>query len=319
MAKPKVVIYGIGEQYRIRKQYLEQVFDILGYSDSNKTDISNYIKPEELHSCRCEFVYITSIQYFDEIKRDLTGKYNVPEEKIIGEKDTCWYLENSLIRDEWVINKLMEIPKGKKLLDAGAGELRYKQYCAHLEYLSQDFGQYEPEKKIEGLHPDMWDTSKIDILSDITSIPMEDGSLDAILCTEVFEHIKNPLLALQEFSRLLKSKGTLLLTAPFCSLTHMAPYYFANGFSKYWYEANLSDCGFEILEIKAYGSYFDYLRQELLRLASVAQKYCPGTVEETKLYETITDSVMLLKRLSENDEKSSELLCFGYMVSAQKI
>jgi len=78
-----------------------------------------------------------------------------------------------------------------------------------------------------------WDTSRIDIGSDITSIPESDESLDAILCTEVLEHVPEPTHALDEFKRLLKLGGLLILTAPSGSNVHMAPYHFCSGFSRY--------------------------------------------------------------------------------------
>jgi ubiquinone/menaquinone biosynthesis C-methylase UbiE len=83
-----------------------------------------------------------------------------------------------------------------------------------------------------------WDNTKLDIVSDITSIPLPDNSVDAILYTEVFEHIPDAISALKEFNRLLKPGGTMLITAPFCSLTHFAPYHFC-GYSRYWYKHHL--------------------------------------------------------------------------------
>ena len=47
-------------------------------------------------------------------------------------------------------------------------------------------------------------TIRLDIVSDIVDIPLEDESIDAILCVEVLEHVENPLLVFKEFSRLLK-------------------------------------------------------------------------------------------------------------------
>lgn len=45
----------------------------------------------------------------------------------------------------------------------------------------------------------------------------------------------------------------LILTAPFASLVHMAPYHYCSGFSCYWYEYHLTLCGFEIVELTANG------------------------------------------------------------------
>jgi len=103
-------------------------------------------------------------------------------------------------------------------LDAGAGELTHKKYCGHLEYVSQDFNQYTGTGDGEGRQMSTWDMSKIDIVCDIIHILEPEKFFDYIMCTEVFEHLPNPVLAIQEFSHLLRPKGKLLLTAPFCSL-----------------------------------------------------------------------------------------------------
>ena len=158
-------------------------------------------------------------------------------------------LENENTRIEWVAKILKSIKNGSRILDAGAGEQFYKKFCQHLEYVSQDFAKYNPVESGEGLQMPDWNYKDLDIISDITSIPEPDGSFDTILCTEVFEHIANPLLAIKEFGRLLKRDGTLIITAPFCSLTHFAPYHFYSGFNKYFYENILPENNFEILEI----------------------------------------------------------------------
>jgi len=64
----------------------------------------------------------------------------------------------------------------------------------------------------------------VDVISDITSIPLPDASFDACLCTEVLEHLPHPIEALRELARLLRPGGRLILTAPFCSLTHFSPH-----------------------------------------------------------------------------------------------
>ena len=43
----------------------------------------------------------------------------------------------------WLKKTLTSLPKGARLLDAGAGELKNHQYCGHLSYVSQDFCQYQ--------------------------------------------------------------------------------------------------------------------------------------------------------------------------------
>lgn len=183
---------------------------------------------------------------------------------------------NELNRQAWLKMILADLPQGSRILDAGAGELKNRQHCRHLEYVSQDFCQYIGGSLSirEGLQgDDYFDTSHIDLVSDITEIPAPDASFDAILCSEVLEHIPEPTHALDEFKRLLKTNGTLILTAPFASLVHQAPYHFCTGFSRYWYEHHLPLRGFVIQELIPNGDYFAYCKQELMRLGSTARRY----------------------------------------------
>ncbi len=224
---------------------------------------------------------------------------------------------NDKNREKWVAQKLAQVPAGYRILDAGAGELRYKKFCGHLNYVSQDFGQYEGEGNQKGLQTGTWNNSKIDIISDITSIPEPDASFDAILCVEVFEHIPNPILAIIEFQRLLKPGGVLILTAPFCSLTHFAPYHYYSGFNSYFYERFLPENNFKILELKENGNYFDYFAQELIRLPRVAKQY---SFRFMNLYIRLVQILLLplLYFLSKKDKGSSEILTYGFHILAQK-
>jgi len=225
---------------------------------------------------------------------------------------------NELNRVGWLEKTLKNIPANGRILDAGAGELQFKKFCSHLNYVSQDFGKYDGKGDGKSLQTQTWDQSRIDIICDITNIPELDNSFDAIMCIEVFEHLPNPIAAVKEFSRLLKPLGKLILTAPFCSLTHFSPYHFYSGFNRYWYEKILEQFGFKIIEIKENGNYFEYMAQELRRLRSIAEKY-----SSKKIGNSIKGATKrILKNLndcSKVDTGSGELLCFGYHVLAEKL
>lgn len=225
--------------------------------------------------------------------------------------------DNGSNRDKWIQERLSEIPSGSRILDAGAGECRYKEFCSHLDYVSQDFCEYTGTGNNRGLQTGKWDTSRIDIVSDISNIPEPDSSFDAILCSEVFEHIFSPEDAVREFSRLLRKGGRLILTAPFCSLTHFAPYHFATGFNRYWYEKVLNDNGFNMLSIPPNGNYFSYMAQEIRRIKSMGRKY---SGKGLGILGYIARAIILrrLAAMSMNDTSSGEVLCFGYHVLAEK-
>lgn len=223
--------------------------------------------------------------------------------------------QNENRRKEWIQEALKKLPDGQRILDAGAGEQDHKSHCQHLEYVSQDFAQYDGQGDSHGLQMGQWDYKNLDIISDITDIPEQDNSFDAILCAEVFEHIPEPIKALKEFHRLLKKNGTLILTAPFCSLTHFSPYHYYSGYNRNFYRHILPEIGFEIAEIVSNGNYFEYLAQELLRLPQIADKY--SGMKIGWLYRLcLTHVLRCLGKCSTSDKNSDELLCFGYHVKA---
>ena len=92
-------------------------------------------------------------------------------------------------------------------MDAGAGQMRWKEDCRHLRYTSQDFDQYDGKGDEKGLQNGSWNTGRVDIVSDIIDIPVENASYDAVLCTEVLEHLPSPELAIKEFGRIVREGG----------------------------------------------------------------------------------------------------------------
>jgi ubiquinone/menaquinone biosynthesis C-methylase UbiE len=219
--------------------------------------------------------------------------------------------KNLIDRQMWVKNVLLSLPAGIRILDAGAGECQYKQYCTHLNYVSQDFNEYKGDGNGAGIQTGEWDTSSIDIVSDIISIPEPDQSFDAVFCTEVFEHIPDPILAIKEFNRLLKPGGKLIITAPFNSLTHFAPYHYSSGFNKYFYEWHLTQNGFKIDEMSLNGDYSEYVAQEIRRVQTVYGK--------APLYIKICSALLLrFININKKSVNTSELGCFGFHVTATK-
>jgi len=224
---------------------------------------------------------------------------------------------NEAVRREWLKNTLESIPSGLRILDAGAGELANKKYCTHLDYTSQDFCQYEGDGNSKGLQEGSWNTNEIDIVGDITDIPEADQFFDVILCSEVLEHLPNPVKALEEFHRLLKQGGKLILTAPFCSLTHFAPYHYSSGYNKYFYEFHLENLGFKLYEVSSNGNFFEFVAQEVHRIPLMADKYSSKNISRLERY-AINKVLKMLERFSNNNTTSDEVLCFGYHVVAVK-
>lgn len=228
-------------------------------------------------------------------------------------------LDSEKMREDWAKKQLSKISKGKSLLDVGAGEMKFKKYCDHLKYISQDIGEYKGVGDKLGLQTGTWHSTKVDIISDITSIPVKSASFDNALCTAVLEHVPFPDIAVGEISRILKKNGKLILDAPFCSQTHFSPYFFCTGFGKHWYKETLTKHKLKILSSEPYGNYFDYLALELVRLPVVGVRYNIFGILNFLLYILLFPIILILCLLSRFSKGSENQLCFGYHVLAVKV
>lgn len=138
--------------------------------------------------------------------------------------------------DKFVKFSSNEIPANALVLDAGAGSCPYKKYFNNHHYESTDFENiFEIEHK-----------NKHSFICSLDNIPKSDNYYDAIINTQVLEHVENPQLVLNEMYRILKPGGKLFLTAPQGWGVHGAPYHFFN-FTNYGLELLLKKSGFNII------------------------------------------------------------------------
>ncbi|MCM0034281.1 MAG: class I SAM-dependent methyltransferase [Burkholderiaceae bacterium] len=222
-------------------------------------------------------------------------------------------LNNQFERDTFITAQLAQLEKNSKILDAGCGSQRYRKYCDHLIYKSQDFGKYTIDEKqvLSNQGPDSlanYQYGQIDYVGDIWNIEAADQSFDVILCTEVFEHIPYPNETVKEFSRLLSKNGKLILTAPSNCLRHFDPYFFYSGFSDRWYEKVLTEHGLKIESISPVGDYNSWLAVELARTLSTHSIFAKILLLPAFLFYSTRKKTAL----------SIDTLCMGYHVIASK-
>jgi SAM-dependent methyltransferase len=178
---------------------------------------------------------------------------------------------NETYRDEWVnsrIYKYANLLFSRTALDVGAGLSHYKTifHSLNFNYCSQDFNSYRPsEKKNPGLQNLDWRYPKHDFVCDVLDIP-ETSKFDFVICTEVFEHVPDPVALLKKLSVLTKSGGFILITVPLLSLMHQSPFWFSSGLSPFWFEHWAEKLNLEICELEVSGDYIDMMQQEFSRL-----------------------------------------------------
>ena len=217
-------------------------------------------------------------------------------------------------RDAWVANMAKSVPQGFSVLDIGAGTCLYRPLFAHCKYKTHDFKKYDGTEK----HGATSQYGEIDYVSEILQIPVEDASFDIVLCTEVLEHVPQPILVLHEISRILKKGGRAFITAPLASGLHQLPYHFYGGYTPEWYKLFCGEAGMEILEITPNGGFFKHLAQECARAANLFSQNPKLHGEHAKeFYHLISDR---LPRLfyEFDDAVFDERFTVGFFVEASK-
>lgn len=177
---------------------------------------------------------------------------------------------NLAYRDRWVAAQAASLPAGSRVLDMGAGSCPYRPLFAHCRYQTQDFAGLDDEQLRHGAY------GRIDYRSDIASVPVADGEFDAILCTEVLEHVREPIKVVQEMARILKPGGRLMLTAPLGSGIHQEPYHYYGGYTPYWYQDFLGAAGFTQIKVEANAGSFRFFAQEAIRFVQTTRPFRLG-------------------------------------------
>ncbi len=154
------------------------------------------------------------------------------------------------IRD--LVSEAAALPAGSNILDAGAGEARFAADFASHRYVALDSAAGDSE----------WDYSRLHLRGDLARLPLAPQVFDAVVCTQVLEHVVEPARVLQEFNRVLRTGGEVFLSAPQGWCEHQQPEDFFR-FTRYSLERLLQGAGFDHIRIQPMGGYFHYLGNRL--------------------------------------------------------
>lgn len=176
----------------------------------------------------------------------IKGRYRKFVSDFVG-TDAYFYLNPASVSLMYALKPLIEKYCRGRLLDAGAGrgawESLLKENCT--KYTSLDIEDVTERG--------------IDIIADIQSLKkIVDESFDTIFCSQVLEHVTKPDKALNEFFRIMKNNGVLILSVPHLSYLHNEPNDFYR-YTIYGLRYMLEKAGFEIVYISPTGGLFSFL------------------------------------------------------------
>ena len=163
----------------------------------------------------------------------------------------------------WYVTRFVEsvaknLSRGSSILDAGAGESVYKKVFSHCNYKAIDLAVGESR----------WNYAGLDYIGSLHEMPIDDETFDAVLCTQVLEHLEWPRESVKEMHRVLKPGGRLYMTVPMAQDEHQVPYDFFR-YTSYGIESICRRAGFQEVKITPFGGLWVRWAYELPRGLSI--------------------------------------------------
>jgi SAM-dependent methyltransferase len=153
------------------------------------------------------------------------------------------------------------VPPCARILDAGAGEGRFKCLFPNAFFVGIDFAQGDPS----------WDYSRLDVIGVLEKLPFPDTSFDHVLSIVVMEHTPEPARVIKELHRVLKPGGMVHMVVPHMWEEHQKPYDFFR-FTSSGIRYLLQSSGFRIRKIEPVGGFFWQLGRRLMAVLSFTQQ-----------------------------------------------
>jgi SAM-dependent methyltransferase len=139
-----------------------------------------------------------------------------------------------------------------ELIDVGCGRQPYRSYFAHVSRIITC--DHDATR------------AAVDLACPAHAIPVPSESLGAVLCTEVLEHVPDPLAVWREFYRILRPGGRVLLTTPMYWPQHEVPHDYYR-YPEHGLRYLATTAGFEIEELWPRGGMWAFLGQVSMHVA----------------------------------------------------
>jgi len=156
---------------------------------------------------------------------------------------------------EFMLASARSVAQHARVLDVGAGDAPYAELFAHTDYVTLDW-ESSPHAGAR--------TAAISASAD--AIPLPDASFDAVVLTQVLEHVRRPDVVVAEIARILRPGGRLFATVPFVWELHEEPHDYWR-FTRYALEALLMDAGLDATAIVPRSDSLSALAQLMTNVA----------------------------------------------------
>lgn len=156
--------------------------------------------------------------------------------------------------DRFHIRHVQDLAKGSLVLDLGGNRIAKRGIF--------DIDRYG----LQVVYANLSSVKRPHVQTDAAFLPFSDGRFDAVICSELLEHVPDAVAVAAEIHRVLKPDGRVLICVPFMNKIHGDPHDYARYTDFYWRE-KLTAIGFRDIEIERQGSFWCVLVDMMRDLA----------------------------------------------------
>lgn len=137
------------------------------------------------------------------------------------------------------------VKRGSKVYDIGCGDKPFMPAVIEQE------ANYTGVDIVDGFY----DSSHIDLIGSAYDVPIESGTADIVMSSQVIEHLEFPEKAVREMARILKKDGYAIVAFPFLYPLHAQPRDYMR-YSEFFMHSCFDRNGLELVEMQRIGGFW---------------------------------------------------------------
>lgn len=210
---------------------------------------------------------------------------------------------------EFVQRVARETVPGARVLDIGAGDAPYAELFEHVDYVTLDW-EHSPHEGAQ----------RTTVSASADDLPFAAGEFDAVLLTQVLEHVRRPDVVLAEVARVLRPGGQLYATVPFAWELHEEPHDYWR-FSPYALRALAEDAGLEVESVEPRSDSLTTLAQLMVNVSWTLNHQAAGQSERRSAQlasaaDALRELAPAVATLAPLDQRRA--LPLGYVLQARR-
>jgi SAM-dependent methyltransferase len=190
--------------------------------------------------------------------------------------------------DDFYSRHVTRLQVGSQVLDLGGHKIRKRgafdieRYCLRVTYAN------------------LFLNKGADVQCDASWLPCKEGCFDAVVCSELLEHVYDSVSVLREIYRVLRPKGVCLISVPFLFQVHADPHDYCRYTDHYW-RSQLERLGFAEINIEKQGLFWSVMVDMLRALAN--ERVRQGGLRRLWLQRLVASLIATGKRMALNRER----------------